>query len=274
MPPAVRGEMPGFAVPPRNPSGGLRRPQHNGHAHAAVKSTSKVCTAAWSYTHNILLVIIMRMRKKPNLIPRMERCAGVQIKNPAEYKGKWRSIMPEASSLHLELGCGKGRFTAGTARSFPDTLFIAVEKVRDAMVVAMERVCGEEIPNVRFIDMDAMNLREIFENGEVSRIYINFCDPWPGNKHAKRRLTSPGFLAIYRDILAPGGEIHFKTDNNPLFEYSLESFKQNGFSLYEVTRNLHENGPVGIMTDYEEKFFNQGLNINRCVARLMPKEAE
>ncbi len=192
----------------------------------------------------------------------------MQIKNPAEYKGRWRSIMPEAENLSLELGCGKGRFTAGTARENPGTLFIAVEKVRDAMVVAMERVCGVELSNVRFIDMDAMNLREIFENGEVSRIYINFCDPWPGNKHAKRRLTAPGFLEIYRDILIPGGEIHFKTDNGPLFEYSLGAFSQNGFSLHEVTRDLHHDGPTGIMTDYEEKFFNQGMTINRCVARL------
>ena len=213
------------------------------------------------------------MRKKPNLIPRMERCAGVQIKNPEEYKGKWRSIMPESEKLSLELGCGKGRFTAGTARENPGTLFVAVEKVKDAMVVAMERVCGEELKNVRFIDMDAMHLREIFENGEVSRIYINFCDPWPGNKHAKRRLTAPGFLEIYKDILAPGGEIHFKTDNQPLFEYSLETFAQNGFELSEVTRNLHENGPVGIMTDYEEKFYSQGLPINRCVAKLVTKES-
>ena len=213
------------------------------------------------------------MRKKPNLIPRMERCAGVQIKNPEEYKGKWRSIMPESEKLSLELGCGKGRFTAGTAGANPEALFVAVEKVKDAMVVAMERVCGEELKNVRFIDMDAMHLREIFENGEVSRIYINFCDPWPGNKHAKRRLTAPGFLEIYKDILAPGGEIHFKTDNQPLFEYSLETFEQNGFELSEVTRNLHENGPVGIMTDYEEKFYSQGLPINRCVAKLVTKES-
>jgi tRNA (guanine-N7-)-methyltransferase len=145
---------------------------------------------------------------------------------------------------------------------------VAVERVPDAMVVGMERVCAAELNNVRFIDIDAQKLPEMFEKGEISRIYINFCDPWPTKRHAKRRLTSPGFLALYKNVLADGGEIHFKTDNLPLFEYSLEQFQENGFELSEVTRNLHENGVQGVMTDYEAKFHEQGLPINRCVATL------
>ncbi len=211
----------------------------------------------------------MRMRRKPNLIPRMERCAGVQIKNPLEYKGRWHEKFPEYSEIRLELGCGKGRFTAGTAEAEPDMLLVAVEKVPDAMVVGMERVCAAELQNVRFIDIDAQRLPELFEKGEVSRIYINFCDPWPTKRHAKRRLTSPNFLALYRDILDKGSEIHFKTDNLPLFEYSLEQFEANGFSLSQVTRDLHKDGISGIMTDYEAKFHEQGLPINRCVATLI-----
>lgn len=198
----------------------------------------------------------------------MERCSRVLITAPEEYRGRWLDSFPGHDRLHLELGCGKGRFTAGTAEQMPDTLFVAVERVPDAMVVGMERVCAGGLQNVRFIDMDAARLAEIFEPGEVSRIYINFCDPWPTKKHAKRRLTSPIFLDIYKKLLPPGGEIHFKTDNLPLFEYSLEQFEANGFSLHDVTRDLHENGPMGIMTDYEEKFHSQGVKINRCVAIL------
>ena len=210
----------------------------------------------------------MRMRKKPNLLPRMERCAGVSTAQPELKRGRWRDELPGCSALYLELGCGKGRFTAETAASVPDVLYVAVERVPDAMVVAMERVCESGLGNVRFIDADAARLEDIFAPGEADRIYINFCDPWPSNRHAKRRLTAPGFLEIYKRVLAPGGEIHFKTDNAPLFEFSLASFRRAGFLTYEVTRDLHENGVCGVMTDYEAKFHAQGVPINRCIARL------
>ena len=210
----------------------------------------------------------MRMRKKPNLVPRMERCEAVQVKNPKELKGSWLSENSGFNGLYLEIGCGKGRFTADTAATIPDKLLVAIERVPDAMVIGMERVTDAGLKNVRFIDADASELCEIFENGEVSRIYINFCDPWVKKRHAKRRLTSEGFLNIYRQILAPDAEIHFKTDNNGLFEFSLEEFARCGYELSEVTRDLHANGPVGIMTDYEKKFFEQGMKINRCIAKL------
>ena len=124
----------------------------------------------------------MRMRKKPNLIPRMERCAQVQIKDPKALKGMWRESFADYKKLWLELGCGKGRFTAGTAQANPDSMLIAVEKVPDAMVTAMERVCDAGIENIRFIDMDALELGEVFDNAEVGRIFINFCDPWPKSR--------------------------------------------------------------------------------------------
>ena len=209
----------------------------------------------------------MRMRKKPNLIPRMERCEAVLIREPEENRGRWLEAVPGFGRLFLELGCGKGRFTAETARTIPDTLLVAVERVPDAMVVGMERVVAGGIGNVRFLDRDAQNLPAIFAPGEVDRIFINFCDPWPGKRHAKRRLTSEGFLRIYQGILKPGGEIWFKTDNSPLFEYSLEQFEALGFTLSEVTRDLHADGIRGVMTDYEAKFHAQGVPINRCVAR-------
>lgn len=208
----------------------------------------------------------MRMRKKPNLIPRMERCSDVQTINPEENRGKWQEMYPDTKELHLELGCGKGRFTVGTAEAIDDCLLIAIEKCRDAMVIGMERAHDKGIKNVQFIDRDVQKLAEMFEPNEVSRIYINFCDPWPKKKEAKRRLTAKGFLELYREVLAPTGEIHFKTDNLPLFEFSVESFRENGWELSELTNDLHENGPCGIMTDYEAKFYDMGTKINRCVA--------
>ena len=210
----------------------------------------------------------MRMRKKPNLVPRIERCGAVFISEPEPYRGVWLKSFPEYRDVYLEIGCGKGRFTAETAVSMPDTLLVAVERVADAMIIGMERAVREEISNVRFIKADASNLTELFGDGELGRIYINFCDPWPGNRHGKRRLTAEGFLDIYKRLLCPGGEIHFKTDNVPLFEFSLSSFRSAGFELFDVTRNLHQNGPVGVMTDYEQKFYSQNIAINRCVARL------
>ena len=203
----------------------------------------------------------------------MERCTRVLISDPEERKGKWRELMPEAKEGFLELGCGKGRFTAETAAQNPQALYIAVERGPDAMVIAMERVCAQELHNVFFVDGDVAQLPLFFAPGEVDRIYINFCDPWPSNRHAKRRLTHGNFLQLYRRVLPMGGEIHFKSDNDKLFEWSLEEIPQFGFRLSQVTRDLHAGGPVGVMTDYEAKFYQQGVTINRCVATMVPWEA-
>ena len=207
----------------------------------------------------------MRMRKKKNLEPRMERCASVWEKEPRNQRGKWKERMPDAAEIHLELGCGKGGFTCEMAAKHPQVLFIAVERVPDAMVIAMERAAEMNLANVLFIDGDAALLSEYFQPDEVQRIYINFCDPWPGKKHGKRRLTHEGFLRSYRPVLAHGGEIHFKTDNQELFEFSLFQFPKAGFPMQEVTRNLHGEGIRGVMTDYEEKFHLAGMPICRCV---------
>ncbi|HBD86834.1 MAG TPA: tRNA (guanosine(46)-N7)-methyltransferase TrmB [Clostridiales bacterium] len=206
------------------------------------------------------------MRKKPNLVPRMERCAPIAEAHPEENRGQWLASFPGYSALHLELGCGKGRFTADMAELNPNIFFVAVEKVPDAVVVGMERVFDRGLHNVRFISRDAAALDEFFAPGEIARIYINFPDPWHKARQYKRRLTAPGFLKTYAGLLSPGGEIWFKTDNVPLFAWSQEQFCENGWTLREVTDDLHAGGCQGIMTDYEAKFHAQGVKINRLVA--------
>ena len=216
----------------------------------------------------------MRMRKKPNLANRMERCAGLLIQNPMELRGNWRGLFPQARELRLEVGCGKGRFTVETAAQNPECLFVAIERVADAMIIAMERAEKMDLHNVYFIDADAARLREYFAPGEVDLIYLNFSDPWPSNRHSKRRLTHTDFLMRYRQVLKEGGQIHFKTDNRDLYEWSLFQFPKAGFALSEVTRDLHGNGICGVMTDYEEKFHAMGTPINRCVGTMGELPAE
>ena len=196
----------------------------------------------------------------------MERCEHWQLRDPEELRGRWREEFPGYRELRLELGCGKGRFTCEQARREDGMMLLAVERVADAMVVAMERARDEQVENVRFMEKDAAGLRDIFAPGEISRIYINFPDPWRKTRQYKRRLTAPDFLALYADLLPEGGQVWFKTDNDPLFAFSLEQFEQEGWELREVTHDLHANGPIGVMTDYEAKFYDQGITINRCVA--------
>ena len=218
----------------------------------------------------------MRMRRMKNLDSRMEACADYRIMEPASYKGKWRELMPECKALWVEVGCGKGKFTAETAQANPEVLLIAVERCREAMVVAMEKAKSMGLKNVYYIDMDVANIEEIFDRGEMDRLFINFPDPWPRKKNAKRRLTYRGFLDKYCRTVREGGEIHFKTDNAPLFEFSVEEFAACGLQVNNLTRDLHANGIVGIMTGYEEKFHGLGTPINRCevVCKpfILPKE--
>ena len=212
----------------------------------------------------------MRMRKMKNLEPRMEKCAAYRIAAPEEMQGKWRALKPDATALWVEVGCGKGKFTAETAAANPDVLLIAVERCREAMVVAMEKAKSMELKNVFFIDMDVEKIEEIFAPEEIDRLFINFPDPWPRKKNAKRRLTHRGFLHKYCHVVKIGGEFHFKTDNAPLFEFSVEEFAACGLQVNNLTRNLHENGIVGIMTGYEEKFHALGTPINRCEVVCKP----
>ncbi len=206
----------------------------------------------------------MRMRKRNNLEPRMEACAAIWLRDAKALRGKWRTLMPEARELRLEIGCGKGKFTVETAAAEPDVLLIAVERVQEAMLLGMERALEMGLKNVYFLSLDAAQIEEYFADGEVDLLYLNFCDPWPRKKNAKRRLTYRTFLRKYQRILKRDGEIHFKTDNSPLFEWSLGEFEACGLEIRNLTRDLHKDGPVGIMTGYEEKFYELGTPINRC----------
>ena len=212
----------------------------------------------------------MRMRRMKNLESRMANCADLRITDPAALKGDWRSLKQDATQLWVEVGCGKGKFTAETAEANPDVLLIAVERCREAMVVAMEKAREMGLKNVYYIDMDVANIEEIFAGFEIDRLFINFPDPWPRKKHATRRLTYRTFLDKYCRVIKQGGEIHYKTDNAPLFEFSVEEFAACGLEVNNLTRNLHENGIVGIMTGYEEKFHALGTPINRCEVVCKP----
>ena len=212
----------------------------------------------------------MRMRRMKNLESRMAACTDLRITNPADFKGKWRSLKEDCTALWVEVGCGKGKFTAETAEANPDVLLIAVERCREAMVVAMEKAQAMGLKNVYYIDMDVANIEEIFAGFEIDRLFINFPDPWPRQKNAKRRLTHRGFLDKYCRVIKEGGEIHYKTDNAPLFEFSVEEFQACGLQINNLTRDLHANGIVGIMTGYEEKFHGLGTPINRCEVVCKP----
>ena len=215
----------------------------------------------------------MRMRKRNNLEPRLAACGPVWILDPENHRGRWRELLPGAAELRLEIGCGKGKFTVETAAREPEVLFLAVEKVKEALVLAMEKALAMGLKNVFFLSEDAARLEEFFAPGEADLIYLNFCAPWPRSKHATRRLTYHTFLDKYSRVLRPGGELHFKTDNEKLFQWSLEEFARFGCPVKNVTDDLHKDGIVGVMTGYEEKFYALGTPIHRCELILYPREA-
>lgn len=202
----------------------------------------------------------------------MDACERVWIHEPRALRGNWRSLMPNCRELRVEVGCGKGKFTIETAALEPDVLLIAIERVPDALVIAMEGAMRRSLSNVFFVSLDAANIEEFFADDEIDLLYINFCDPWPRSKNAKRRLTHHMFLEKYKKVLRLGGSIHFKTDNAKLFEWSLPEFEGCRLQLQNVTRDLHANGPVGVMTGYEEKFYQLGTPINRLEAVVVTKE--
>ena len=207
----------------------------------------------------------MRMRTRGHLEERIEACRSLMLDSYNEAAHDFTSGSP----LHIEIGCGKGRFITLTALENPNVRYIAVEKVSNVLVLAMEKALENGLENIRFMRGNFQSLSESFENESVDRIYLNFSDPWPKKGYAKRRLTHGGFLEIYKRILKPNGEIFFKTDNRELFEFSLTSFPENGFELSEVSFDLHNSDfKNNIMTEYEQRFSELGMPILRLVARI------
>ena len=192
------------------------------------------------------------------------------MEQPQTLRGSWRSRKPHCQALWVEVGCGKGKFTAETAAANPDVLLVAVERCREAMVVAMEKAKAMGLTNVLFIDMDVADMEKVFAPEEIDRLFINFPDPWPRKKNAKRRLTHRSFLEKYCRTVRPGGEIHFKTDNAPLFAFSQEEFAACDLEVKNRTDDLHKDGVTGIMTGYEEKFHALGTPIHRCEVVCRP----
>lgn len=204
----------------------------------------------------------MRMRKKKHGAERIAACSSLIIQDMSEIV----NIVP----VELEIGCGKGSFICQLAKRNPDITYIAMEKISDVILLAMERIKNEGINNVKFINGDAKIIPELFPAGSVRRIYLNFSDPWSKKGYAKRRLTHRNFLDIYKSVLVPDGEIIFKTDNVGLFDFSLEEFEASGFTLTDITRDLHnsEYNADNIETEYERNFSEKGFAINRVVAHL------
>lgn len=193
------------------------------------------------------------------------------IHDPEEQKslkGQWRSLFENEQPLHIEIGMGKGQFIYGMAVAHPEINYIGIEKYSSVLIRAIQKMEEAPLPNLRFIRMDAEEICEVFGNGEVDRIYLNFSDPWPKDRHAKRRLPSRQFLARYDEILKKEGQLEFKTDNQGLFDFALEELEPAGWKSVVVTRDLHAD-PVlsqgNIMTEYEEKFSSMGNPIYKYI---------
>ena len=211
----------------------------------------------------------MRQRNKPWADDFLQENTHLVIPNPSKNKGKWQELFDNDNPIHVEIGTGKGQFIVGMAKQYPDINFIGIELAKSVIVTAAQKVQASGQENIRLIQENAENVNEIFTPNEVATIYLNFSDPWPKNRHEKRRLTSKSFLERYENLLHPEGDLTFKTDNRGLFEYSLVSFSEYGMLFREVSLDLHKiNDPENVMTEYEEKFSAKGQPIYRCTANF------
>ncbi|MCI8950538.1 MAG: tRNA (guanosine(46)-N7)-methyltransferase TrmB [Lachnospiraceae bacterium] len=191
------------------------------------------------------------------------------IQDPEGERGHWNQRFGNAHPIEIEVGMGKGRFIMELAKRYPDRNFIGIERYSSVLLRGLEKREQLELSNIWFLCVDAKDLAEIFEAGEISKIYLNFSDPWPKDRHAKRRLTSPEFMGIYRQILIEGGIVEFKTDNRELFQYSLESIPVSGWEIASQTYDLHHSplAEGNVMTEYEAKFAAEGKPICKLVAQ-------
>lgn len=211
----------------------------------------------------------MRVRKRKGAEEHLANNPHYVILNPEVAKGRWHDVFGNDRPIHIEVGSGKGGFITGMALKNPDINYIGIDIQLSVLSYALDKVLASEVPNVKLLRVDGSSLTNYFEDGEVDMMYLNFSDPWPKTKHEKRRLTYKDFLDTYKRILPEHGEIHFKTDNRGLFEYSLASFSQYGMTLRQIWLDLHASNYEGnVMTEYEEKFSNKGQVIYRVEANF------
>lgn len=211
----------------------------------------------------------MRVRKRKGAEEHLANNPHYVILNPEDAKGRWHDVFGNDHPIHIEVGSGKGGFITGMALKNPDINYIGIDIQLSVLSHALDKVLASEAPNVKLLRVDGSSLTNYFEDGEVDMVYLNFSDPWPKTKHEKRRLTYKDFLDTYKRILPEHGEIHFKTDNRGLFEYSLASFSQYGVTLKQVWLDLHASDFTGnVMTEYEEKFSSKGQVIYRVEAKF------
>lgn len=214
----------------------------------------------------------MRVRNRPGAAEMLAAHPNFVISDPTLWKGKWNELFGNDHPIHIEIGMGKGQFITGMAKAHPEINYIGVEMQVSVVSIALDKLIEQPLPNLKLLHVDGSVLTEYFADSEVDQIYLNFSDPWPKKRHEKRRLTYKTFLAVDEQILRPNGEIHFKTDNQGLFEYSLASFSQYGMILKQVWLDLHQSQFEGnIMTEYEEKFSSKGQRIYRVEAQFQDK---
>jgi tRNA (guanine-N7-)-methyltransferase len=203
----------------------------------------------------------MRLRKKWWAKPELEKDSKV-IFTPSEFKGKWKELFDNDQPIHLELGCGRGRFITELARENPKINYLAMDLHHELLVKVLRKANENHLNNLRIVPMNIENIDEVFSRDEIEKIYINFCNPWPSNRHHRRRLTHPNFLKRYQTFLKKESEVWFKTDDEALFAESLNYFKMAGFTELYRTYDLGLSDFRGnIQTEYEEKFSNQGIRI-------------
>lgn len=214
----------------------------------------------------------MRLRNVRGSMEAIEQSRFV-IQEPKSLRGQWKEHFINQNPIHLEIGTGKGRFLMDLARMHPEINFIGVEKYSSVLIRAIQKCEQDELPNICFLRMDAEELPEVFEPGEVEQIYLNFSDPWPKDRHSKRRLTSRQFLERYTHFLKPEGLLTFKTDNVALFDFSLEELEEApAWTLLAMTRDLHHSEYIdgNVMTEYEERFSSMGNPIHMMRIRYQP----
>ena len=211
----------------------------------------------------------MRVRNRKGASELLEANPQYVVLDPETAKGRWKEIFGNDNPIHIEVGSGKGGFITGMAKLHPEINYIGIDIQKTVLSYALDKVLEADVPNVKLLWVDGDSLTSYFEDGEIDLLYLNFSDPWPKKRHEKRRLTYKSFLDTYRQILPKGGEIHFKTDNRGLFEYSLVSFSQYGMTLLGVWLDLHASDMEGnVKTEYEEKFSNKGQVIYRVEAKF------